>query len=71
MKRLVASSNTHDVKERLALDVIKNITNIPTQNVIREIIFSRNNQIDWDEVISIVTDEMPELASTWNRLNAN
>lgn len=49
------------IKAFISNDILKSISNSTTQNILREIIFSDKNSIDWKEAESIIFTEMPEL----------
>jgi hypothetical protein len=50
-----------DIRIMLSTEVLKHIKDESIQNIVRSIIFNRNNVIDWRNVLEEIHRYMPEL----------
>lgn len=50
-----------EIQLLLSREILPNIKDKSTECVLRHILFSDNNNIDWNEVLNIVREYMPEL----------
>ena len=55
-----------DTKKKLSAEILKYISDAPTQTLIRNILFDPNNKIDWDKVEEYIKDNMPEFSINEN-----
>ena len=55
-----------DTKKKLSAEILKYISDVPTQTLIRNILFDPNNKIDWDKVEEYIKDNMPEFSINEN-----
>ena len=55
-----------DTKKKLSAEILKYISDVPTQTLIRNILFDPNNKIDWDKVEEYIKDTMPEFSINEN-----
>lgn len=58
-----------DTKKKLSAEILKYISDVPTQTLIRNILFDPNNKIDWDKVEEYIKDNMPEFSINENENN--
>lgn len=49
------------VKTMLNREVLKGITDYTTRNILKSILFSPSNSIDWEQTYSLIMTFMPEL----------
>ena len=50
-----------EIKLLLSMEILPNIKDKSIECVLRHILFSDNNNIDWNEALDIVCEYMPEL----------
>lgn len=53
--------NKHKVQTMLNREVLEQINDYPTKQILKSILFSPSNDIDWEQVYSFVMVFMPEL----------
>ena len=54
-------SKETEIKLLLSMEILSSIKDKSVECVLRHILFSDNNNIDWNEALDIVCEYMPEL----------
>lgn len=60
-------STDEDIKKKLSSEILKYIPDVPTQMLIRNILFDPDNTINWDNVETYIKDNMPEFSINENK----
>lgn len=50
-----------EIKEMVSVKLLKNISDYPTQTVLRRVLYYDNNSIDWKDFYEQIITQMPEL----------
>ena len=53
--------NEHEIQTLLTREVLEQIQNDPVKQILKSILFSPSNTVDWDQAYTFVMTFMPEL----------